>query len=107
MNNMDWESSPYRRWYTSHRRFSFTAHYCIDLYEDGLPISDTVFRPFLRSLACHSKAEEHMFQSRPDLLVEHTFILPSKSYTQEEKYEFCKMLLVHMREEEAVLTMNR
>lgn len=48
-----------------------------------------------------------MFQSRPDLLAEHTAILPSKSYTQEEKYEFCKMLLVHMREEEAALTMNR
>ena len=104
---MDWESTPYSNWYRSHRRFSFTAHYCIALYEDRKAIPDAIFKPFLKALACHSKGEEKLFPPGPDkerLLDDHSMIVPSKSYSTHEKYEFCKSLLVHMKQEEQILS---
>lgn len=100
------ETTSYSKWYASHRRFSFTARFCIDLYEDGKQIPDTIFKPFLKSLSCHSKSEEKMFQrlNLPDSVFdEHTKIIPSKTYTNEEKYNLCINLLPHMKQEESLL----
>lgn len=99
----EWEASVYSKWYRSHRRFSFTAKYCIELYEDKRRIPEAIFRPFLRMLACHSKSEEKMFMEtsiRDRVINDHSHIIPSKQYTEEEKYVLCKSLLVHMKEEE-------
>lgn len=93
-------------WYKSHRKFSFTANFCIELYEEKNHIPDTIFFPFLKSLSCHSKAEEKMFAEfylPNDVFEEHSKINLSKQYTDEEKYEFCKALLVHMKEEESIV----
>lgn len=98
-----WESSPYSKWYKSHRKFSFTARFCIEQFEDGKPIPQTIFGPFLKSLSCHSKSEEKMFGQNAllaDVFKEHETINVLKQYTNEEKYIFCKSLLVHMKEEE-------
>ncbi len=79
----------------------------MEMYEDGKPIPDTIFKPFLRSLYCHSRSEEKMFQDVPEkekLLEEHTKIIPGKQYSTEEKYAFCKSLLIHMKEEEEILS---
>lgn len=97
----------YSKWYASHRKFSFTAKFCIELYEDKQTIPDSIFRPFLKSLFCHSKSEEKMFKEiphDPSLFEDHTSIQPSKQYTNEEKYNLCKSLLIHMKEEEAVVS---
>lgn len=94
----------YTKWYKSHRRFSFTARFCIQLYDDKARIPDSIFKPFLKSLYCHSKAEEKMFQGYEHILDEHTKIIPSKQYSDEEKYEFCKSLLIHMKEEEDIIS---
>ncbi len=104
---IDWETTKYSKWYASHRRFSFTARHCIEMYEDGKPIPDTIFKPFLRSLYCHSKSEEKMFQEIPEkelLFEEHAKIILTKQYSIEEKYALCKSLLIHMKEEEEVLS---
>jgi hypothetical protein len=42
-----WETTKYSKWYKSHRRFSFTARHCIELYEEKSHIPDTIFKPFL------------------------------------------------------------
>ncbi len=34
---------------------------------------------------------------------EHSKILPTKSFSQEEKYFFCQSLLLHLKEEETIL----
>lgn len=104
-----WETSIYSKWYKSHRRFSFTAKHCIDLYEDKQYIPDSIFKPFLKKLYCHSKSEERMFINTPlhdKVLDDHSQIIPSKHYTHEEKYTFCKALLLHMKEEEDVLSLK-
>ncbi len=106
---MDWETSKYSKWYASHRRFSFTAKYCIELYEDRNFIPDSIFQPFIKSLYCHSKSEEKMFTNTPmqdKILEEHSTILPSKHYTNDEKYNLCKSLLVHMKIEEEIIKLN-
>ncbi len=92
------------KWYKSHRKFSFTAKYCIDLYEMTGHVPDSIFRPFLKSLYCHSRSEEKMFQATPEILHEHSKIIPSKHYSDEEKYELCKSLLPHMKEEEEIVS---
>ena len=100
------ESTQYSSWYKSHRRFSFTANFCIDLYEEKKQIPDSIFKPFLKKLYCHSKAEEKIFQNsleKDKILDEHSKIIPSKSYSNEEKYSLCKSLLVHMKEEESII----
>lgn len=102
-----WENTTYSKWYRSHRRFSFTARCCIELYEDKNVIPDTIFKPFLKSLYCHSKSEEKMFQNlveKQRILDEHSKIIPTKQYSNEEKYIFCKNLLIHMNEEEEIIT---
>lgn len=101
-----WDSTKYSKWYNSHRRFSFTAHFCIEHYEEGKQIPDTIFKPFLKSLSCHSKSEEKMFQDIQPLkhiFQDHESIIVSKDYTNDEKYSFCKSLLSHMKEEEAIV----
>ncbi len=102
--NMEfWETTKYSKWYKSHRRFSFTANFLIELYEDRKQIPETLFKPFIKSLYCHSKAEEKMFENtslKDKILIEHSNIIPSKQYTNDEKYKFCKDLLIHMKEEE-------
>lgn len=98
-----WETTKYSKWYNSHRKFSFTAKYCIEQFEEGNRIPETIFKPFLKSLFCHSKSEEKVFSSVASLapiFQEHEMIIPTKIYTNEEKYRFCKSLLVHMKEEE-------
>lgn len=98
-----WETTPYSKWYTSHRRFSFTANLCIEHYEDTNEITRKIFFNLLKSLSCHSRSEEKMFQhieSLKDIFKDHSSINTNKQYTEEEKYTFCKSLLHHMREEE-------
>ena len=100
---MDWESTKYSKWYKSHRRFSFTAKHLMELYENGKVIPESIFRPFLKSLYCHSKSEEKMFNDhleKEKILHAHSEIIPSKTYSNEEKYKLCSSLLVHMKEEE-------
>ena len=102
-----WETTPYSKWYKSHRKFSFTAHHLIELYDEKQQIPDSIFKPFLKSVFCHSKGEEKLFQSsleKEKILDEHSKIQPSKQYSHEEKYLFCKSLLQHMKEEEAILS---
>lgn len=102
-----WEKTDYKKWYLSHRRFSFTSRYFIELYEEDKQIPDSIFKPFLKTLDCHSKGEEkRIFNtlSVPETLFdEHTRIILTKKYTNEEKYHLCKSLLNHMKEEEACL----
>lgn len=42
-----------------------------------------------------------MFGLPAHIADEHSNIRPDKTYTNEEKYTFCKELLIHMKEEEA------
>lgn len=104
----DWKGTKYSKWYQSHRRFSFTAKHCIELYEDRQQIPDSIFTPFLKTLACHSKSEEKMFQGTPILeriVDEHAKIILTKKYSTLEKYSLCKSLLTHMKEEEGLVYM--
>ncbi len=105
-----WKHTPYEKWYLSHRRFSFTSKFCIELYEENKNIPDIIFKPFLKSLKCHSTNEEkNIFKSIeiPDSLFhQHDTIQITKDYTNEEKYIFCKSLLNHMKEEEAILKIH-
>lgn len=58
---------------------------------------------------CHSKSEEKMFEQsslKDKILEEHSKIILSKLYSNEEKYIFCKSLLIHMKEEEDILSAN-
>ncbi len=106
---ISWETTKYSKWYKSHRRFSFTAKFCIELYEEKNAIPDSIFKPFIKNLYCHSKSEEKMFQDtsfRDKLLEEHSTIIPSKQYSNEEKYTFCKSLLLHLKEEENILSLS-
>ena len=104
----DWSSTPYAKWYAAHRRFSFTATWCLEQDSMGKPIPSQVFDPFLRSLRCHSAGEERRFQGVPDLEVlfkAHDQLDPAHLTTQDEKVQMCRSLLVHMRaEEDAVWT---
>lgn len=99
----DWESTPYAKWYAAHRRFSFTATWCLEQDSMGKPIPSQVFGPFLRSLQCHSKAEERRFRDLPDaesLFKEHAMLDSALLVPQAAKVALCRSLLVHMREEE-------
>ena len=100
------ETPTYKKWYASHRRFSFTVKYCIELYEEKNIIPQTIFFPFLKSLSCHSNAEEKMFAKMKfpsSVFEEHSTIILTKHYTDEEKYKLCKSLLNHMKEEESIV----
>ena len=102
-----WEKSQYKKWYLSHRRFSFTSRHIIEMYEEDKQIPDSIFKPFLKSLDCHSKGEEkRIFNNIPvpeTLFDDHSHIIPTKKYTNEEKYNLCKSLLIHMKNEEEIL----
>ena len=102
----DWTTTKYAKWYKSHRKFSFTAKFCIEHYEEGKQIPETIFKPFLQSLFCHSRSEEKMFrdiESISAVFEDHSTIVPSKKYTNDEKYHLCKSLLTHMKEEEEIV----
>lgn len=77
------------------------------MYEEDKNIPDSIFKPFLKSLDCHSKGEEkRIFINLPvpeTLFDDHSHIILTKKYTNEEKYNLCKSLLVHMKDEEAFL----
>ena len=102
-----WKKSDYKKWYLSHRRFSFTSRYLIEMYEENKQIPDSIFKPFLQSLDCHSKGEEkrifHAISVPDTLFDEHSKIILTKKYTNEEKYNLCKSLLNHMKDEEEFL----
>jgi hypothetical protein len=102
-----WEKSHYKKWYLSHRRFSFTSRHLIELYDENKHIPDSIFTPFLKSLKFHSTCEEKtIFNSIPvpeTLFDEHNRIILGKKYTNEEKYNLCKSLLIHMKDEEEIL----
>ena len=76
------------------------------MVNDNKQIPESIFKPFIKSLYCHSKSEEKMFQNsliKHKILDEHSKIIPSRKYSNEEKYIFCKDLLIHMKEEESVV----
>ena len=102
-----WKTTNYAKWYLKHRRFSFTCNYMMDLYEEQKQIPNSIFKPFLKSLDCHSKGEEkRIFNTMPvpeSLFDDHSKIILTKQYTNEEKYIFCRSLLIHMKEEENFL----
>lgn len=76
----------------------------MDLYEELHVIPDSIFVPFLQSVRCHSKAEERMIPLSNHLLEDHSELMMSKPRTHEEKYTFCQSLLVHMSEEEQIVS---
>lgn len=101
-----WESTPYLKWYKSHRRFSFMAKLFIEEFKENGKIPVHPFASFVKSLSCHSKSEERMFANIPtmtSLFQDHVNIDIHKAYTEEEKYDLCISLLDHMREEEDML----
>ena len=60
------------------------------------------FKSFLKSVNCHSKAEEKIFENIEKLnniFEEHKLININK-ITDEEIYIFCKSLIIHMKNEE-------
>ena len=77
------------------------------MYEEDKRIPDSIFKPFLKSLDCHSKGEEKRIFNTiavPETLFdEHSHIILTKKYTDEEKYKLSKSLLTHMKEEEEIL----
>ena len=101
-----WESTPYLKWYKSHKKFYLFANLFIEDFEDNKQIYLPAFKSFIKSLYCHSKAEEKMFnhiENIKNTFKEHTHISTTKSYTEEEKYMLCKSLINHMKEEEDIL----
>jgi hypothetical protein len=101
-----WETTPYLKWYKSHQKFSVLAHLFIADFEDNKQIDLPTFTSFIKSLYSHSKNEEKMFKHIENLqntFAEHSDINTSKSYTEEEKYIFCKSLIIHMKEEEEIV----
>lgn len=78
----------------------------MELYEEQKKIPETIFSPFLKSLHCHSRSEEKMFQAivpMKDIFKEHSSIDLKKRYSDDEKYALCKSLLSHMKEEEEIV----
>lgn len=101
-----WETTPYLKWYKSHKKFSILAHLFIEDFEDNTKIHLQTFTTFIKLLNCHSKAEERMFnhiEKIQNTFKEHNHISTTKSYTEEEKYNLCKMLIIHMKEEEDIV----
>ncbi len=101
-----WETTPYLKWYKSHRKFSLLAHLFIEDFEDNKQIHLPTFTSFIKSLYCHSKSEEKMFnhiENIKNTFIEHTHISTTKSYTEQEKYILCKSLIIHMKEEEHIV----
>jgi hypothetical protein len=101
-----WETTPYLTWYKSHRKFSILAHLFIADFECNKQIHLPTFTCFIKSVYCHSKSEETLFRHIENIkktFAEHDQISITKSYTEEEKYIFCKSLIQHMEEEEDIV----
>ena len=101
-----WETTPYLKWYKSHQKFSILAHLFIADFEENKQINVPAFTSFIKSLYCHSKGEEKMFnhiEKLQNTFAEHSDIITTKSYTEEEKYMLCKSLIIHMKEEEDIV----
>ena len=101
-----WETTPYFKWYKSHRKFSILAQLFIEDFENNQQIHLPTFTSFIKSLYCHSKREEKMFNHIEKIKYtfrEHNHISTTKSYTEEEKYNLCKSLIIHMKEEEDIV----
>ena len=101
-----WETTPYFKWYKSHRKFSLLANLFIEDFEDNKQIYLPAFKAFIKSLDCHSKTEEKMFmhiENIQNTFKEHNCISTTKTYTDEEKYILCKSLIIHMKEEEDIV----
>jgi len=101
-----WENTPYFKWYKSHQKFYILAHLFIEDFEDNKQIHLPTFKSFIKSLYCHSKNEEKMFyhiENIKNTFKEHNHINTTKLYTDEEKYNLCKSLITHMKEEEDIV----
>ena len=101
-----WESTPYLKWYKSHKKFYLFANLFIEDFEDNKQIYLPAFKSFIKSLYCHSKAEEKMFNHIENInktFKEHDYINTTRFYTDEEKYLLCKSLIIHMKEEEDIV----
>jgi hypothetical protein len=101
-----WENTQYFQWYKSHRKFYSLAHLFIEDFENNRQIHLPTFTSFIKSLYCHSKGEEKMFNHIENIkhtFREHNHISTTKSYTEEEKYNLCKSLIIHMKEEEDIV----
>lgn len=101
-----WETTPYLKWYKSHRKFSILAQLFMEDFENNKQIHLPTFKSFIKSLCCHTKGEEKMFNhidKMKDAFKEHNYISETQSYTEEEKYMLCKSLIIHMKEEEDIV----
>jgi hypothetical protein len=101
-----WETTPYLKWYKSHIKFYILANLFIQDFEDNTQIYLPAFTSFMKSLYCHSKKEEKIFnyiQNLQNTFSEHNHINITKSYTEVEKYMLCKSLIIHMKEEEDIV----
>ena len=101
-----WKNTPYFKWYKSHRKFYILADLFIEDFENNQQIHLPTFTSFIKSLYCHSKGEEKMFnhvENIKNTFTEHNHISITKSYTEEEKYILCKSLIIHMKEEEDIV----
>ena len=101
-----WGTTPYFKWYKSHIKFYILAHLFIEDFENNQQIHLPTFTSFIKSLYCHSKREEKMFTHIENIkhtFREHNHISTTKSYTEEEKYNLCKSLIIHMKEEEDIV----
>ena len=101
-----WKTTPYLKWYKSHKKFYILSHLFIEDFEDNRQIHLPTFTSFVKSLYCHSKGEEKMFTHIENIkhtFTEHNHISITKSYTEEEKYILCKSLIIHMKEEEDIV----
>ncbi len=94
------------KWIASHARFRNTISAFLEHSEEGQKIPQKIFLAFLKSVICHSRGEEKMFQGIPELQIlfaEHKGLVGFVPGSEEEKVEFCKHLLVHMQEEETAV----
>lgn len=98
-----WKTTQYFNWYKSHQKFYNIAYLFIEDYENNKKLSSIAFKSFLKSVNCHSKAEEKIFKNidiMNNIFEEHKLINTNKIYTDEEIYIFCKSLIIHMKNEE-------
>ena len=101
-----WKTTPYLKWYKSHIKFSILANLFIEDFEDNKQIYLPAFTHFIKLIYCHSNAEEKIFkhiENMNNTFIEHKYINTTKTYTDEEKYIFCKSLINHMKEEEDIV----
>jgi hypothetical protein len=98
-----WKTTKYFDWYKSHQKFYNIAYLFIEDYEKNKKLSLIAFKSFLKSVNCHSKAEEKIFENIDKLnniFEEHKLININKIYISSSVYIFCKSLIIHMKNEE-------